>query len=93
MRTGEDVARELGDLVGRLIIVQESADGDAAGVAEGSIAKPLRQDEVLARVKAALPPPASDTADAVPEVLAASKATCSMSAAASAGTSSAAKCR
>ena len=67
--SGEDVARELGDLVGRLIVIQESADGDDAGAAEGSIAKPLRQDEVLARVGAALPPPASDAADPVPELL------------------------
>ena len=36
---GEDVARELGDLVGAVLIIQESAgDETAAGAAEGSAA-------------------------------------------------------
>jgi DNA-binding response OmpR family regulator len=40
--TGEDVARELGDLVGALITIQDSTDDEtAAGAAEGSIVKPL----------------------------------------------------
>jgi DNA-binding response OmpR family regulator len=39
---GEDLARELGDLVGALIIIQDSTDDEAAaGAAEGSIVKPL----------------------------------------------------
>jgi two-component system, OmpR family, response regulator len=65
---GEDLAGELGDLVGAVLIIQDSAgDETAAGAAEGLIVKPLRQDDVLARVKAALPPPASETTEAVPD--------------------------
>lgn len=65
---GEDLPRELGNLVGAVLIIQENAgDETAAGAAEGSIVKPLRQDEVLARVKAALPPPVSETTEAVPD--------------------------
>ena len=60
LASAPDLARELRDAIGRLIVVAEpSADAGSETVAaiesDGSLAKPLNEAEVLATVAAALP--------------------------------------
>jgi DNA-binding response OmpR family regulator len=66
---GLDFAGELRDIAGGLILVVDPANGSQGPVeADGCITKPLSEEEVLLRVKAALPSPATEDAPA-PTVL------------------------
>ena len=65
---GFDLARELGDAAGGLIVVAEPDGGKGPVEADGCITKPLNEEEVLLRVKAVLPLPTTEDA-AAPAVL------------------------